>query len=142
MVRVSAQFGTDNAWGIDDVSDEAITQLRKCLNIARRLSRVVEDNTDFFDCIVEALIEVDKGVGRPERPVEFLAGDELPWVLEKYLQDTEGLRGKLDSGAVVEQFLSRQGNVKSIKADYVGLARSRWQDLTLPSSLLGGKYST
>ncbi len=36
-------------------------------------------------------------------------------MLEKHLQDTERLRWKLDSGAVVEQFLSRQGNVKSSK---------------------------
>ena len=44
-----------------------------------------------LDGIVDAVIEIDEGVGRPHSLAKFFAGYNVPWVFQQNLQDLERL---------------------------------------------------
>jgi hypothetical protein len=54
------------------------------------------------------VIEIDKGVSRPEAISQFVAGDDFAGLFQKDREDLERLFGKLKSQPVLAQFANLQ----------------------------------
>ncbi|HET6175281.1 MAG TPA: hypothetical protein VFE61_00010 [Candidatus Sulfotelmatobacter sp.] len=59
-------------WAVDR-SNETIPTSSECLNEYRGISGIAQRVAQSFDGRIEAMIEVDKGVRRPELDAQFLA---------------------------------------------------------------------
>jgi hypothetical protein len=91
--------------GLDPCS-EAITASWQGLDKAWCLGRVSQGLPKPLDGIVNSVVEIHEGIVRPESLAELFSGDQLAWLFQKDLQDSEGLFGQPDPRSVVKQFSS------------------------------------
>jgi hypothetical protein len=84
--------------------DETVTAFWDGFHEARILGRVPESLSQLHHTIIEAVIEVDKGVARPQAVAQFVAGNYLTWLFEEHGQNLEGLFGKPDAKAILTKF--------------------------------------
>jgi len=61
-----------------NASDETIAAAGNGFDITGFLSRIAQRCTQSLNCVVDAVVEVDKGVGRPDFLTQFVSGDDLP----------------------------------------------------------------
>jgi hypothetical protein len=87
-----------------DFGEEAVATARDGFDEARAFGGVAECVANFVDGLIEAVIEIDVGVGGPEIFLEVLAGDEFAGMLDEYGEDTEGLFLDSDAQAVFAEF--------------------------------------
>jgi hypothetical protein len=71
--------------------DESVAALRKRFDEAWALGGIAERLAEPVDRFVQAAVEVNKGVSRPQPPLQFLARDHLGRPLEQKEQDLERL---------------------------------------------------
>ena len=71
--------------------DKAITPPGKSLDIGWFLHRITERLTYACDCVVHAVVEVNKGVGLPKPVPKFFAGYEVAGRLQKNRKDLNRL---------------------------------------------------
>jgi len=74
-----------------DPGYEAISTPRQCLDVARRVGIVVEHLAQLLDMRVQAVLEVNKGILRPEMTPEFLAGHQLAGPVEEKRKHSDRL---------------------------------------------------
>src|ERR1700693_6146302 len=98
------------------MGDETIAAARNGLNKTRVVGRVAKDFAQAHDCVIQAVIEVDKSVALPKPAAEFVAGDHLPRFFQKDGQHLEGLFRKLESHAVLAKFGSLEIDLKDAEA--------------------------
>src|ERR1700730_614138 len=84
-------------------SNEAVTATSKSFDEDGILGRVAEGISEAFHGSVEAVIEVDEGIGGPEPGSEFLAGNDLAGPLQEHGQERKGLFLKLDFVAILAE---------------------------------------
>ena len=65
------------------------------------------------------MLEVNEGVVRPESVLEFFAGDEFAGMFEESGENLNGLRLKLEAGAVLGQFSGMKIDFKGAEADFL-----------------------
>jgi hypothetical protein len=68
------------------------------------------------------VIEIDKGVGRPDFFPQLVAGDDLAGILQQRREDLKGLFLEPDASAVFAQLSGSQVNFKNAKAQKPGFA--------------------
>jgi hypothetical protein len=76
---------------LHDRSYEAIPSSRKRLNEDRCVCRFAQGVAQPLDGSIQALIEVDEGVGWPEFAAQFLSGDHLARPFKQGRQDLKRL---------------------------------------------------
>src|SRR5271166_3734256 len=80
-------FGSCNRYR----GDETIAPARHGLDKTRIVRRIAQRRAKFFDCRVQAIVEGNIGVRRPELLLNFFARNELAWTLKQHGQHLEGL---------------------------------------------------
>jgi hypothetical protein len=63
--------------------DKSIAEFGKSLDITRYGCGIIEDGAQLFNCGVKAVLEIDKGVRRPELLLELFTGNDLTRMFEK-----------------------------------------------------------
>jgi len=68
------------------------------------LGGVAERFSDPLDRIVQRLVKVDKGIGRPQTLSQLVAGDQFTWALKQMYQYLDGLSLQAKLGPLFSQF--------------------------------------
>src|SRR5215469_14084965 len=76
--------------------DEPVAPPIKSLNKAGILGIVAQGLAKLLDCTVQAEIEINKSVLRPQALLQFFAGDDLPRSLQQHGKDLQRLILELD----------------------------------------------
>src|SRR5207247_3958121 len=93
---------------LHDWRNKAIAALGYRLDEARVLGGIFEGLAQPVNRLVQAAIEIDKGVGAPQLLLQFLTGHRLSGSLEQHGQDLKGLILELDLEALLPQFAGLQ----------------------------------
>jgi hypothetical protein len=89
-----------------DRRDEPIPAARQCLDEARIRRRVVQRVSQAADRVVQAVIEFDERIRRPQRPLQLLAGDDAHRVFDEQLQHPKRLVRHPNPQAALTQLTS------------------------------------
>jgi hypothetical protein len=102
--------------------------------------RVPERLAQLVDGSIQAVVEIDERVLRPEFLAQFLARDDVSGPLQEKTQNLEWLFLKADAGAVLAQFPRHEIHFKDPKTDGPpGLVRLRYGHTSmLPRSVAPG----
>jgi hypothetical protein len=84
--------------------DEAIADLGQSLNKLRRLGGVLESLPQFLHGSVDAMLEVNEGVLRPECGAHLFPGNDLPFGLQEEAQNLKRLILNGDTYAGAKKF--------------------------------------
>src|SRR5688572_18001910 len=98
--------------------DEAVATLRHRLDEDRPLRVVAKRLPDLADRGVHALLEIDEGVGSPEKVANLIRGHEIPGPAQKQLKEPQRLRLQTNDPAALEEFPSLGVQLKGSKSDY------------------------
>jgi hypothetical protein len=71
--------------------DETVSATRQSFNEPRLIRRIAQHFPEPIHRFIQAVVEVHKRVGRPQRPLEFFAGDQLTGALQQSHEHLEGL---------------------------------------------------
>jgi hypothetical protein len=74
-----------------------------------------------IDCFVQAAIEIDKRVTRPELFLEFVARYYFAWVRQQKQEDLERLVPEFDPHTLLAQVAGVRVGFEYAKADRVGI---------------------
>jgi hypothetical protein len=74
---------------LGDGGDESVAAFWDCLYIEWRVGYVPQSIAEFHHRGVQAVVEVDECVGRPEEASEIFPGDEIAGMLEKVDKNPE-----------------------------------------------------
>jgi hypothetical protein len=85
-------------------SDEAIAFSGYGFDVERLVGRIAQSFPELHNRSIQAVIEIDEGIGRPEMLAQLFARDHLPGVFEQQEQNTRRLFAQLNKGAVAPQF--------------------------------------
>jgi hypothetical protein len=86
----------------------------------RTLGRIPECLPQLIDRGVEAVVEVDECIRRPDLRAELFPSDDLPRSSQQYLQDKKRLFLQLDPRALLAKFARAQVDLKNPKAQQGG----------------------
>ena len=106
-----------------DGRDEAIPAFGNGFDIKRLAGGVAQGFAQFHDRCIQAVVEIDKRAGGPERPLQVFAGNQFPGMFQQEDQDAEGLITNLGGRAVPAQFVV--AHVYLEDAETPGLRRLR-----------------
>ena len=87
-----------------DRGDETIATLRDGLQVNRLVRIILEDAPDLPDGKIQAMLEVDVGIGAPDLVHQFLARDDFSGPCGKDCQHLGRLRLQLQRNIVASQF--------------------------------------
>jgi hypothetical protein len=88
------------------------------------------------------MLEVDKGVGRPQRAMQLFTGHKLAGMLEKKNQDTERLVTDPDGKACAQKLVLARIDLKYPEAPGLRGLRRCFHQLTLCGLEAGDKFTT
>ena len=97
-----------------DRKDETVAELGEGLDVAGLGGGIVEDGAKLLDRGVEAVLEVDKGVGGPELLVKLIAANDFASVGEENRKDLKRLGPEFKALAELEEFPG--GKTKLVRA--------------------------
>ena len=97
--------------------------------------RFVKRLAQLLDGGVQANIEVHKGLGRPEPPLQFFTGNDLTRMLQQHGENLERLLVQLDFQPVLAQFAGAQVNFKSLEANARGTGGGGHKSTRVAASL-------
>ena len=83
--------------------DEAITTAGQSFNEPWIVGGIVQRLAQFLDGVVQALVEIHEGIGRPDSFLEFFAGNHFTGMLEENLEDLKGLNLEFEAYPVLAQ---------------------------------------
>jgi hypothetical protein len=89
-------------------ANETVASLRKCFDVAWFFGFVIQCLAKLLDCRIQAVVEIDEGIGGPKLLSKLFSGDDLSRVLEQYRQDTKRLLLEPDPVAAFAQFAGTQ----------------------------------
>jgi len=81
--------------------DESVAATRQGFDKTGGLRSVAEGFPQPFDCVINAVVKIDEGIGRPYPLPNLFAGHYLPWLFQQNLQDLERLLLQPDLRAVL-----------------------------------------
>lgn len=84
-----------------DLSDKPVAASRKSLDEARIVRRFPERAAQPFDGRIDAVVELDNRIVRPQFLADFLAQHRLAGVLDEHEQDLKRLIGQVDPDTVL-----------------------------------------
>ena len=101
--------------GSADRRHKAITALRHRLDESRFVGIVAQGISQPFHRSIEAVIEIDEGIGWPKPTSKLFPGHQFLRPFQKRLKEQERLIPQLDSEAVLAQFHFLKVEFKSAK---------------------------
>jgi hypothetical protein len=116
---LSGRVGTANGGCIDgfDFGEEAIAAAWDGFDEARAVGGIAEGIADLVDGFVEAVVEVDIGVGGPETFLQIFAGDDLAGMVEEHREDADGLFLEADAKAVFAELAGAKIEFENSEAE-------------------------
>lgn len=87
---------------------KSVSAAMQGFDVTRRIGRIAKGVAELGHGLVEAAIEVHKGMRWPKLLAEFFSRDELAWTLQQEYEDFEWLLLKLDPKSVLAQFTGAQ----------------------------------
>jgi len=84
--------------------DEPVAAPRQRLDVARFIRRVAQRPAQRLDGRVDAVLELDNRVVRPQAPLQLLACHQFARTRQQHGQHFHGLTGKLDLQPMLAQF--------------------------------------
>ena len=108
-----------------DGGDEPVASPWQGLDVARAIGGVAENLAKAGDGGVNAMLEIDENVARPELLTDFLARDELGRALEQHEEDLEGLLLHADAGTTLAEFTGADVRLKNPESDKAWPQRAR-----------------
>src|SRR5271168_2295884 len=113
--------------------------LRKSFDIARSFRRVTQSYAQTLDRVIEAVVEIHKGVCRPDTLLDYFARHYFAGMLQENPQDLERLVLKFDLYAPLAHFAGLQIDLEHAEANGIRGGRAnffhRSEDLSLRESL-------
>lgn len=100
-----------------DGSNEAVSSAGQCLDVAGIARGFAERFPQLLNRRVDAVIELDHGIVRPQLQPDFLAQDHLTGMVEQHHQDLEGLLADPDFDSVLTQFTGTGIGFERAEAD-------------------------
>ena len=116
-------------------SNESITAACVCFDIAGMLRRVTQRRPQSFNACIQAVIEIDERLSRPQSVPQHFTGNQLPGPLQEHLEDRERLTFQADAHSVFAQF-SRDGaefvnaetnDTRPLRNGHPALVRCAWK---------------
>src|SRR5208282_3554847 len=98
-----------------DRRDETVSAAGQGLDESRARCGIAERLAYLVYRGIQAVIEIDEGVGRPDFFAQVVAGDNLTGILQQGSEDLKGLFLKPDASAVLAQLSGVQINFKNAK---------------------------
>jgi hypothetical protein len=98
-------------------SDEAVSAACQGFDEAGARSGIAQDFAYFVDGGVEAVVEVDEGVGGPEFLLKIFAGHDFSGAVEEHGKDLEGLSLEAKFDAAFAEFAGVQVEFEDAEAD-------------------------
>ena len=98
-------------------SDESVAASGQGLNEPRHIGRVPERVTQPANRGIQAVLEIDECLRRPQSLPQLLAGHEVAGTIEKRLENLKRLLGEIDPDAGLPQFARAQIQLERAKAD-------------------------
>ena len=89
-------------------SDKAVSTAGQRFDKTRARCGIAQRLPNLVDRRIQAVVEIDKGVGRPDLLPQIVAGDHPSGIFKQRGQDLERLFLQPDSGAILAQFAGRQ----------------------------------
>src|ERR1700683_934064 len=89
-------------------------------DVARRLRRIAKHFANSRNCVVEAVVKIDKRLSRPDSRLKFLASDNLAGTLQQHLEQLEGLAAQAQPYAVLAQFSGMDIQLISVEPKLLG----------------------
>ena len=99
--------------------NEAVA-VRQRLNEPGITCRIIKGFADFIYGCIQAVIEVNEGVGSPEGLFQLIAADGRACVFQQNHQNLKGLRLQPDSDAALAKLLTYQVHVIRAKVNGLG----------------------
>jgi hypothetical protein len=98
-------------------SYEAVAATGQSLYKARLLSGIVQRFAQTFDHAVQAMLEIDVGIGRPQPLGQLVTGNQLAGSFQKHGQNLERLFLQIKLAAIDRKFPRPQVEFELSKAD-------------------------
>jgi hypothetical protein len=98
-----------------DLSKESVSAARQRFNVAGPLGGVAEHLAKTRNCIVQAMVEIDKSIGGPNQRSQLLASDHIAGVLEQSGQDLQRLTLQPQSYPLFAQLPSAEVQLEIIE---------------------------
>jgi hypothetical protein len=100
--------------------DEAVATAGQGLNKARAFRRVSQRLPQFVDGRVEAVVEIDKRICRPDLRTQLFPSDDFPRSSQQNLQNKKRLLLQLDTRTLLAQFAGAQVDLEDPKPQQGG----------------------
>jgi hypothetical protein len=98
-------------------SEKPVPTAGKRLDEARVFRGIAQGVAEAFDGGIEAVIEINEGVSRPQLGAQLLPGDKFARPVQEKRQDLEGLVLQPDLGAVPAKFPGAEVSLKYPKGN-------------------------
>jgi hypothetical protein len=95
---------------------KAISRALKRLNEDRIIGRICKRLPKPHHCGIQAVVEIDEGIARPQSASELFPADGLARMIEQYLQNLTGLLLQPDLSALLPKFTGMKINLKNTKS--------------------------
>jgi len=118
-----------------DWSYKSISTASKSFNIYRHFCRFAESVSQSLDGGVEAMIEINKGVRRPEPIPQLFTCNHRAWMFHKQAQDLEWLFLEFYLDSALPQFTCTNVNLEDSESNNTRELGSYRHDISLRRSL-------
>ena len=119
FARIGGDFPTKIRMDVSvNFRDEAVAAAGQGFDVAGSGGGVSEGLADFVDGGVEAVVEVDEGVGGPELLLQLFAGDDFSGALEQQGEDLERLALQAELDSALAQFACAEVEFEDSEAGY------------------------
>jgi hypothetical protein len=108
-----------------DGGDETVSAAGERLYIAWTGGGIAEGFPYFIDRGIQAVIEVDEGVGGPEALLDLFAGDDFSGSFEEQGEDLEGLSLEAELDAALPQFARAEIEFENSETGDAAVRRER-----------------
>ena len=115
---MGGRFFAPRSIDINHRSDKPITPALQSFNKNRILGRIRESFPQPPNCCVQTVVEINKGVLRPESATELLAGHNLSRALQKDGQDLKWLRLEFEPAPLLSKLARTQIRFEQSESDH------------------------
>src|SRR5271170_455645 len=93
---------------VHERTHKPVATSRKSFDQPRFAGSVTESAAQLFDCRVQAVLKIHKGIFEPKPLAHLLTGDKFAGMFEQHREDAKGLLLKFDFAAALEKLTRTQ----------------------------------
>jgi len=96
LTRMVAGFcAQPQCLGIFHGTDVPVSPARQRFDVARFLNRIAQYFANAGNCVVNAMIEIDEGISRPDLTLKFFASHDVASSFHQYREDLQWLASQV-----------------------------------------------